>query len=127
MADCCKTVDFIKEQVRMCNSYSNCRDGCPFARKHNGHRARCGSFVNTHTDEAIQILQKWSDEHPEQKPKTYADVFFEKFPKALRDGNDPGICIEFVFGNKPHEISCDDPSSCHRCWNEPYTEQEASV
>lgn len=42
----------------------------------------CHDFQAKYPDEAIAIVQKWSDEHP---PKTYRDDFFEKFPGAVKD------------------------------------------
>lgn len=55
--DCNKFLDCVHEQKRMCGSYSRCRDDCPL-KDHN-----C-AFVHMGQEE-IDILQKWSDEHPE--------------------------------------------------------------
>ena len=50
-------------------------------------------------EKAIEIVQKWSDEHPK---KTYAQDFFEKFPKAPKDKSAkseyPDACRNLIYG-----------------------------
>ena len=55
--DCNKTLDYAHEFKRMCFGKSCQRDNCPFLGK--------SCSPDSITDEHIQILQKWSDEHPE--------------------------------------------------------------
>ena len=72
---------------------------------------------------AIEILQKWSDEHPK---KTYAQDFFEKFPKAqsYSDGS-PVICRKIIYGEiRPPFENCYYTGACYRCWNEPMNDEE---
>ena len=73
---------------------------------------------------AIETVQKWSDEHPK---KTYAQDFFEKFPKAQRnwDGT-PFVCRKRIYGGI-HSATledCDYTRACYRCWNEPMNDEE---
>lgn len=74
-------------------------------------------------EEAVQFAEKWAREHPEKK--TYAEDFFEKFPKAepkYYDGRGkeqmiPIPCRQHcygVVGRKCNGIGC----SCSACWNE---------
>ena len=125
MADCSKTVDFYKERNRMCDFYENedCVE-CPFNTcTESGIQIRCEDFAERYTEKAVSVLQKWSDEHPLPKSKTYADVFFEKFPKAARDAeNTPEPCLERVFGERPNGVRCDHMCCCEECWNMPYPE-----
>jgi hypothetical protein len=72
----------------------------------------------------IETIQKWSDEHPK---KTYAQDFFEKFPKAQRnrDGT-PFVCRKRIYGGI-HSATledCDYTRACYRCWNEPLNDEE---
>ncbi len=68
--------------------------------------------------EQLEVLRKWAEEHP---VKTYEDVFLEKFPKAtILDGNTTLICKNNVFGAS---YDCLRMSSCEKCWNEPYKEE----
>lgn len=60
--DCSKTLDYAHEFRRMCDSYGVCSEGCPM-RDENA----C-SDANVITSARIDILQKWSDEHP-KSPK----------------------------------------------------------
>ena len=67
--------------------------------------------------ELVEIMQKWSDEHPE---KTYAQDFFEKFPKAQSDSDGtPCVCRRIIYGG-----NCDYTGACYRCWNEPMNDEE---
>ena len=65
--DCSKTLDYIHEQGRMCND-TRC-EGCPF------RNINC-AFVSDITQEHIDIVQKWSDEHPEAPELTNREYEF---------------------------------------------------
>ena len=77
MADCSKTADFSSEQSRMCDFYEFCDKGCPFRAREETHFKFCGDFVKSYIDEAVIMLQKWSDDHPEPKPKTLIKQLYE--------------------------------------------------
>lgn len=120
--DCNKTTNFLAELKRLCDS----RDGrvadaaykerCPmFGFCEDVLTRICAEDVKT----AIEIVQKWSDEHPK---KTYAQDFFEKFPKAPNyAGVNPVVCRKKIYGE--HE-NCDCTGVCYRCWNEPMNDEE---
>lgn len=57
--DCSKVLDCVHELRRLCDGNGNksCEDGCPL------HGQSCSPWSLTQTE--IDILQKWSDEHPE--------------------------------------------------------------
>lgn len=65
--DCYKTLDYAHEYNRFCNKH-HCAD-CPLSYKVHG-AGTCDALTADH----IEILQRWSDEHPE---KTRADKFLE--------------------------------------------------
>lgn len=122
MADCSKTLDFILERERMCKFYENC-EGCPATDLVAEDTCLCAAYEDDFIKDAIIVVQKWSDEHPEPKPKTYADDFFEKFPKAAKSGKSgypSGACKRKIYDG----TMCDDYSHCEICWNEPYKEEE---
>ena len=126
MADCSKTLEFSAELTRMCNAETEengvCRDTCPFKK---GERIITCPGSRSITQAEIDIVQKWSDEHPAQKPKTYLDKLKELFPLASchSDGT-PFICRDYLFANKSNScvfktgtrIVC--PEICSGCWNE---------
>lgn len=61
--DCSKVIDYVHEMKRMCDLYSDYCDGrCPLV---NCPDCR---YTDELTEEHIEAVQKWSDEHPE-KPK----------------------------------------------------------
>lgn len=125
--DCSKTINFFSEIKRLCGSRAGrCADAddeeqCPMF-------DYCEHSITTRGTEeitkAIENLQKWSDEHPK---KTYAQDFFEKFPKAQRnwDGT-PFVCRKRIYGGI-HSATledCDYTRACYRCWNEPLNDEE---
>lgn len=80
----------------------------------------CAEDVKT----AIETVQKWSNEHPK---KTYAQDFFENFPKAPKDKSAkseyPDACRNLIYGGGcpkiESRIDC-----CYKCWNEPMNDEE---
>ncbi len=115
MADCSKTEVFFTELERLCNTYwtgdaSGCIE-CDMYRRIGG----CSrpNFLMS-PQRAVEIVQKWSDEHP--KPKTYADVFLEKLKCGLWQYD---ICRKELFNNDDSGCVEDD---CIQCWNRVYEE-----
>lgn len=126
--DCSKTINFFPELKRLCDSRDRCaadaanKEQCPML-----GLAFCGSSATDVSAEkiikAVDNLQKWSDEHPE---KTYAQDFFEKFPKAQSnpDGT-PFVCRKRIYGGIHSTLeNCDYTGACYKCWNEPMNDEE---
>lgn len=125
--DCSKTIDFFPELKRLCDSRTECTAGA-------ANKEQCPLFnfcrltlVTQSAEEiikAVDNLQKWSNEHPE---KTYAQDFFEKFPKAQSgsDGTPLFVCRKRIYGGlQPKSEECDYTGACYRCWNEPLNDEE---
>ena len=122
--DCSKTINFLHELKRLCDSRDGCvadaanKERCPmFGVCEDALTRICAEDVKT----AIETVQKWSDEHPK---KTYAQDFFEKFPKAQSDSNrTPSVCRITMYGEvPPKDERCDGREACKKCWNEPMEE-----
>lgn len=116
--DCNKTIDFFAEAKRLCDSRTACeadaanKEQCPL-------RGFCGfPFSEICAKKAIEVLQKWSTEHPK---KTYVQDFFEKFPKAPKDESVkekcPLACRRGIYGGECPGAGCDE------CWNEPMNDE----
>lgn len=107
-----KRVASFLDLVRMCKSFDMC-DGCPFV-----GRSSCRPYDFTEKDN--EAVLKWCDKHP---AKTYAQDFFEKYPKAKRirekDGREhpEGICKIKIFGLVKEDVGCL-YKTCSTCWNE---------
>ena len=111
--DCNLTENFFKERSRMCSTVT-CSE-CPLHHPYDN----CADIVVFHHDRAMEIVQKWSDEHPEGLVKTFADDFFEKFPNASKDENGvPCVGCPHHFGYC--EYKCD--HNCKECWGRPLSE-----
>lgn len=112
--DCNKTIDFLLERKRLCDSQHdgvNPCDECPL-------EDICDEERNSEIiKSAISRLQKWSDKHPK---KTYAQDFLEKFPKAPKDKSFkekcPWVCRMGIYGGECPGAGCD------KCWNKPMEE-----
>ena len=122
--DCSKTIDFFSELKRLCDSRATCEstardkqcplyDFCELA-----HSRVCANDAIM----AMEALQKLSNE---RSKKTYAQDFFEKFPKAQRNSDGtPFVCRKRIYGGI-HSATledCDYTRACYRCWNEPMEE-----
>lgn len=124
MIDCSKTKNYLSEQARMTKSsdVGVCRiscNHCPLSRFNNDEEMLCTELELTHPEKAIEIVQKWSDAHPQ---KTFLTEFLKNYPNAPLDddGAPKGVC--------PHTLGltdiddCDD--NCIKCWNQPIGEGE---
>lgn len=107
MIDCSNTVSYFTERERMTNS---CDISCKVCPLNGPSHGACSRFEEQHPQEAIKIVQKWSDEHP---CKTYKDDFYEKFPNAKTQYT-PSGCVNILYGLKKY---CE--GECEECWNEP--------
>lgn len=110
--DCSLVINYSKERKRMCDYYrlsiEQC-SACPMHSQRNGHNTICYKMVDDYPQEAIDIIQKWSDEHPD---KTILDDLLEKYPDAKRNSNGtPFICIKWLGYT---DVVCQD--SCMACW-----------
>lgn len=121
MIDCSKTMNYFIEKSRMIKQQKDgvckldCSD-CPLSISNNGTDLSCSHFETGYPEEAIAIMQKWSDEHP---PKTYLSEFLKNYPNALLDGGTPqGVC--------PYHLGLMNKGDCRKkcrncieCWNQP--------
>ena len=125
MIDCSKTENYLIEKLRMTKRAKSgickikCSD-CPLCSKKNGiaEYISCISFEMYHPEKAIEIVQKWSDEHPR---RTYLTEFLEHYPSAqLNDKGLPLIC--------PHLLGLmrrdDCRANCIECWSQPIEDGE---
>ena len=129
MIDCSKTKNYFAEKLRMTKKHKltdgtcicelNC-DDCPLSSSNNGSSdmMSCSDFQTIYPQEAIKIVQKWSDEHPEQ---TLLTAFNSYYPQATKGENGiPHICLA-KLGKVNYCNELFNPSSkrCEECWNTP--------
>lgn len=63
MKDCSKAEIYLREKERMCDTADTCEQ-C-FFREYTTAFTPCEHFESLEPLKAIEIVQKWSDEHPE--------------------------------------------------------------
>ena len=121
MTDCSNTEEYFAEKQRMTKRTSggtckiNCSD-CPLSYKNNGvpGYVSCVNFEMCYPQQAISIMQRWSDEHPQ---KTYLTEFLKHYPNAILDESGiPDGVIPCDLGVK--EIDDDCYGDCKKCWNQ---------
>nr|DAO07147.1 MAG TPA: hypothetical protein [Caudoviricetes sp.] len=125
MIDCSKTENYIAEKARMTkkDKLGRCKlycGECLLNNKNNGtsENLLCGAFEAIYPEKAIEIVQKWSDEHPR---KTYLSEFLKNYPNAELNHGVPKVCLKklgAVSGCAKTEKG-DLYISCYRCWNQP--------
>ena len=111
--DCSVTMNFIRESKRMCMR-EKCNE-CPASTANNGTGYKCEKLLYSCPEVAIEIVQKWSDEHP---LKTRLDDVKEKHPNVeMMDGTPMFYPLRLGY--------CKDCDKCivrgliKRCWDEP--------
>ena len=109
--DCSKCLDYEHERNRMCLCLWDCN--------------KCGLYKLDSPcripdmQKKIDIVQKWSDEHPEHPEKTILEDFHEKYPNCKLEDGTPVICVNNLCDVKER---CLHTMSCTDCWNRPLSE-----
>ena len=115
--DCRITVIFLKEWRRMCLAeHAKCNDECPFGIYENGKGLGCDVFVQKFPKAAVEIVQKWSNEHPQ---KTRLNDLKEKYPNVpLNDVKAPHF-DPWMLGYCAKCSGCPNCIGTEYCWDEP--------
>lgn len=125
MIDCSKTENYFAEKRRMTKRTEGgiCKlkcSNCPLCSKNNGtsEDMSCTTFEMHHPEKAIEVVQKWSDEHPQ---KTFLTEFLKNYPNAELDHGVPKVCLKKlgVVSGCAKTKKGDLYISCYRCWNQP--------
>ena len=111
--DCSKCLDYSHEHQRMCEVKHTEIEGC------GGCELYGGECFSPSSQEKIDIVQKWSDEHPEHPEKTILEDFHEKYPNCKLEDGTPVICVNNLCDVKER---CLHTMSCTDCWNRPLSE-----
>lgn len=126
MIDCSKTENYFAEKRRMTKKRKlnggayicklDCAN-CPLNSLNNGinDKISCSDFESLYPEKAIEIVQKWSDEHPQ---RTYLTEFLKHYPNALlKDDGTPEICLSSL--GLTNYNGCRNGITCSECWNQP--------
>jgi hypothetical protein len=120
MIDCTKTEQYFAEKQRMVKLQTgevceiSCEE-CPLSSMNNGEGIVCSDFETCYPEKAIEIVQEWSDAHPQ---RTYLSEFLKNYPNApLDDDGTPNFC-PYRLGLM-NEDDCRKDRNCVECWNQP--------
>lgn len=130
MIDCSKTKNYFAEKQRITKKHKlngdayicglNCTD-CPLSSSNNGIGVPCTDFEMLYPENAIDIVQEWSNKHP---PKTYLSEFLTNYPNALLDDSGmPKLFCPYRLGLM-NKDDCRKDGDCVKCWNQPIEDGE---
>ena len=116
---------YLKEKARMTKECTICCSECPLNSASNNYYVSCGILEQSCPEEAISIIEKWSEEHPRMTNK---EKFIKDHPNAPMGLNGypqtypypigyckgKGRCTECDYGCKSDEF----------CWDLPYEGDE---
>lgn len=117
MLDCMKTENYFAEKKRMSKTTESgvCKvecTNCLLSSYNNGDGICCTDFEMLYPKKAIEIVQKWSNAHPQ---KTYLSELLKIFPNIpLSDDGTPKSLCPFELGVTMTE-KCN--NECVECWN----------
>lgn len=126
MIDCNITKNYFNEKHRMtkkrklCAGVYKCKldcSDCPLSSLNNDatDRMTCSEFEIFYPEQAIEVVQRWSDEHP---PKTYFSELLKHYPNTSLDDNGiPNFC-PYHLGIMSID-DCRKDRNCVKCWNRP--------
>ena len=101
-------IKFMKEKKRMCESYSMCTEACLLKKPVDESRLTCLGYCFAHPEEAVEIVEKWSSEHPK---KTRQSELLKAFPNAEIENGIAVACPKSLDKN----VECETLSSCVEC------------
>lgn len=120
MIDCNITKNYFAEKRRMTKRAKNglCKLGCsncPLCSINNNKGQSCTAFEMHYPKQAIEIVQRWSDKHPQ---KTYLTELLKIFPNTPLndDGTPKGICLHELGATSLD--NCEVDNACAKCWNQ---------
>lgn len=123
MIDCNIAKNYFNEKLRMTK---RTRQGlckidcsvCPLCSKNNGTSGlvSCTTLEMLYPEKAIEIVQRWSDAHPQ---RTYLTELLKIFPNTPLndDGTPKGICLHELRATSLD--NCEVDNACAKCWNQP--------
>lgn len=108
-------VKFLKEKVRMCESYKDSCGDCGLYKFFQESNIHCIELLECCPEESVNLVEQWSQAHPQ---KTIMQEFFEKFPNALKDSfGSPCLCLADLGYE---EKNCGAMNyDCLKCWSRP--------
>lgn len=121
MIDCSKTKNYLSEKKRMTKLLKDgtcgidCAD-CPLSGKNNGTGVACSDIETLYPEKVIEIVQKWSDEHPQ---KTFLTELLKNYPniQLCNDGTPEGNLCPYQLGLMSVD-GCKQHHNCVECWNQ---------
>lgn len=115
-------IEYLKTEERICGFYTEGCQECPLSSYNNGAGTGCGRFIKQEPEKCIEIMKKWTEEHPQ---KTIVQELLEKCPDAPINGRGyPGNICPDNLGYSRYEKcpSVGVGDICVDCWNRPLEE-----
>lgn len=103
---------------------------CPLSSLKNNIGVSCSNLEMVYPDKAVEIVQRWSNEHPQ---KTLLTEFLKSYPKTkLNSDGFPSNIVPCNLGLIERKDICknrclyyyDKGHPCYDCWNTPKENEE---
>lgn len=105
-------VTYLREKDRLTDC---CEIGCEDCRLD----PYCSENSADH-EKAVEIIENWAKECPEE---TYKTKFLKAFPKAHELTFQGECCLNYIFDlTDDNTPLCDEFKTCEKCWDQPYKE-----
>lgn len=117
-------LEYLKEKARMSKKCIEDCCECQLFSKNNVKKVDCAVLEMEYPEEAVAIVQKWLDKHPQ---KTFLSDFLEKYPNApMNERGFPDNFCHCDLGYTDVDEECMTPSllddHCYQCWTRPLEE-----
>lgn len=120
-------IKFFKEKKRMCESFGKFCAGCEIYNErcencNESGLVGCRTFIQMFPEQAVDIVEKWSEEHPQE---TYLTKLLKHFPNVELNSNGiPTFCPSVLGLENWCEKTRTGNCPCAECWNRPIEEEE---
>ena len=110
-------IKFLKEKNRMTKKCSIRCANCPLGSEKNTTGLCCGDLQRVYSEIAVSIVEKWSEEHPQE---TRLTEFLKHYPNApMVENGTPKMCVNQLGFKRVGNCTA---RNCIRCWNTPIEE-----
>ena len=110
-------IEYLKEKKRATKDCNVDCDSCILG-MYDNTLERCFCVEDMDIEEAVERIEKWSEENPK---KTMLQYFIEQHPNAPLDEDGTPECCPFHLGYT-NELECMYNLDCVKCWNRPSKE-----
>lgn len=77
-------IEYLKTEERICGFYTEGCQECPLSSYNNGAGTGCSMFIKQEPEKCIEIMKKWTEEHPLEEAKVKGGAEFKPKEPELK-------------------------------------------